>query len=333
MQAGLETATLDSFDQPIDEMIGPPDVTDEPGGGGPATIPQGGPAGQETIVIGPVALELTPIAKRKHRITARRVDGGEIVAVDTVDLGRAAQRKRFIEQILEKLALAEHDDAALDQSLDQRLLEISAAPTAVLQAADDAVAPEAEFSVVDDAQNPQDSGLYWNVEVPPAQICNFDMRITEHVVIRDEGEQETRLRLVIRHRGRERSIEMTAADFTSNGRLRTAIYGAALPGVDLKLGADVLRRAVVAVSDPAIREVTTATGWTDDRSKFLVPGGHVDAHGYHEYDPAQGVAQVDLAGCDNCPVARACVACPMNSSRRSRSTSCTTCSGSTSAAS
>ena len=155
---------------------------------------------------------------------------------------------------------------------------------------------EAEFSVVDDVQNPQGSGLYWNLEVPPAQICNFDMRIKEHVVVRDEGEQETRLRLVIRHRGRERPLEMTAADFTSNGRLRTAIYGAALPGVDIKLGADVLRRAVVAVSDPVIRQVTTATGWTDDRSKFLVPGGHVNAHGYHEYDPAQGVAQIDLAG-------------------------------------
>ncbi len=161
------------------------------------------------------------------------------------------------------------------------------------------MAPEAEFSVIDDAQHPQDSGLFWNLEVPPAQICNFDLRITEHVVIRDEGEEETRLRLVIRHRGRERSLEMTAADFTSNGRLRTAIYGAALPGVELKLGAEVLRRAIIAVSDPAIRQVTTATGWTDDRSKFLVPGGHVDAHGYHEYDPAQGVAQVDLAGCDN----------------------------------
>jgi hypothetical protein len=260
------------------------------------TIPQGVPAAEQAILVGPVALELTPVAKGKHRITARRVDGGDIVAVDTVDLGRAAQRTRFIEQILEKMALAEHDDAALNHALDQRLLEISAAPTAVLQVAGDVVAPEAEFSVVDDPQNPRASGLYWNLEVPPAQICNFAMRITEHVVLRDEGQQETRLRLVIRHRGLERAFEMTAAEFTSNGQLRTAVYGAALPGVDIKLGADVLRRAVIAVSDPAIRQVTTATGWTDDRSKFLVPGGHADAHGYREYDPAQGVAQVDLAG-------------------------------------
>ena len=106
----------------------------------PDTVPQSGPVGQETIIIGPVALELTPVAKGKHRITARRVEGGDIVAVDTVDMGKAAQRKRFIEQIREKLALPEHDDAALNQALDQRLLEISALPPAVPQTADEAVA-------------------------------------------------------------------------------------------------------------------------------------------------------------------------------------------------
>ncbi len=95
MQVELDTATLNFTDQPIAELIGPPGGTHEPGAGEPATFPQGGPAGQEPIVIGPVALELTPIAKGKHRITARRVDGGDIVAVDTVDLGRAAQRKRL----------------------------------------------------------------------------------------------------------------------------------------------------------------------------------------------------------------------------------------------
>ncbi len=299
MQPELGTATFNPFEQAIDATIGLPGLTlVEPGGVAPDTMTPGGPAAEQATLGGPVALELTPIANHKHRIAARRRDGGELVAVDIVDLGRAAQRKRFIEQVLEKLPLSEHDDAALNHALDQRLLEMAAAPTTtVLQAADDAVATQPEFRVVDDARNPRASGLYWNVEVPPAHISNFDMRITEHVVIRDEGVQEARLRLAIRHRGRERPIEMTAADFASNGKLRAALYGAALPGVDLKLGADVLRRAVIALSDPAIRRVTTATGWTDDRSKFLVPGGHVDAHGYHDYDPALGLDQVDLDGC------------------------------------
>ena len=86
--------------------------------------------------------------------------------------------------------------------------------------------------------------------MPLAQIANFDMRILEHVVVSDEDRQETRLRLEIRRRGQERSFEMTAGEFSSNGRLRTAVYGSALPGADLKVGADVLRRAVIALSKP-----------------------------------------------------------------------------------
>src|SRR5262245_12256861 len=119
------------------------------------------------------------------------------------------------------------------------------------------------------------------------------MKIVEHIVISDEDGQESRLRLVIRRRGAERSIEMTAGDFASNARLRTAVYGSALPGADLKSGADVLRRAVIVLSQPAIRRVTTATGWTADRTRFLVPGGFVDADGYHDDDPALDVTQVD----------------------------------------
>ena len=135
--------------------------------------------------------------------------------------------------------------------------------------------------------------------MPLAQIANFDMRILEHVVVSDEDRQETRLRLAIRRRGQERTIEMTAAEFASNGRLRTVVYGSALPGADLKAGADVLRRAVIALSDPTIRRVTTATGWTADRTRFLVPGGFVDAGGYHDDDPALDIPQVDLSDCDN----------------------------------
>ena len=44
--------------------------------------------------------------------------------------------------------------------------------------------------------------------------------------------------------------------------------------------------------------MTTATGWTADRSRFLVPGGFVDADGYHDDDPAVGIPQVDRGGCE-----------------------------------
>jgi hypothetical protein len=294
----LNTIAIDTFDQPIGESTDLSGSIPEPGDTVAATGAQGFSSGAGAIVVGPMALSVALVAKRQHQVTARGLAGGDVIAVDTFDMAKAGQRKRFIEQVLEKLTLPEQQAGALDDALDQQLLQLASSPTG-LTSPGGVLNPGPEFFVVDDTQSPQARGLYWNGAMPPVQICNFDMRIQEHVVIRDDGLQETRLRLMIQHRGQERSIEMTAADFTSNGRLRTAIYGAALPGGDLKLGADVLRRAVIAVSDPAIRQVTTATGWTADRSRFVVPGGHVDADGYHGYDPSLGVAQVDLSGCDN----------------------------------
>jgi hypothetical protein len=41
MHVELDTATFRSFDQPIDDLIGPPDVFDEPAGVVAATEPDG----------------------------------------------------------------------------------------------------------------------------------------------------------------------------------------------------------------------------------------------------------------------------------------------------
>jgi hypothetical protein len=294
LETALDNSAVNSFDQPIGEMTGLGGTVQQAGDNPVAAGTQGHPAGEDTILAGPVALSFNRVARRRHQLTVRRLPDGDVVAVDTIDLARAGQRQRFIEQVLGKLELPESDAKALEDLLDQRLLQLASAPTAPA-APGHAASPEAEFRVVEDAADPELNGLY--ATMPPAQIANFDMRIIEHVVVSDEDDQETRLRLVIRRRGRERSIEMTAGEFASNGRLRTAVYGSALPGADLKVGADVLRRAMIALSDPAIRRKTTATGWTEDRTRFLVPAGHVAADGYHDDDPALGIPQVDLRVC------------------------------------
>jgi hypothetical protein len=61
---------------------------------------------------------------------------------------------------------------------------------------------------------------YWNLPVPPAQICNFRMRIDEHIVIRDEADQETRLRGTISCRGRQAAFDLSTSEFASNSRLK-----------------------------------------------------------------------------------------------------------------
>jgi hypothetical protein len=281
MEAVLDSSVVNHLGQLIGELTGSGGSILEPGDDPVAASTPAGPAGEEAIVVSPVALSFKRIGKR-HQVTARLEASGDVVALDTLDLARAGQRQRFIEHVLEKMGLAEAEANALEHGLDQALLQFASSP-ATTATTGHAAATEAEFRVIDNAADPELNGLY--ATMPPAQICNFHMQILEHVVVEDEDRPETRLRMVIR-RGQERSLEMTGAEFASNSRLRTVVYGSALPGADLKVGADVLRRAIIALSQPTIRRTTTATGWTADRSRFLVPGGFVDADGYHNDDPA-----------------------------------------------
>ncbi len=296
MQAATDSSAVSHLGQPIGDPTGLEGSAQESFLG---PKPEGGaavPAGEGPVLVGLVALWSDRVAKRRHQVTARLRAGGEILALDTIDLARSGQRERFINQVLEKLALDEPDAKPLEDALAQALLQLASSPATPAAPGCDA-APEAEFRIVSGAANPELDGIYSTM--PPAQIGNFTMQILEHVVVSDEDRQETRLRLEIHRRGQVRSVEMTAGEFSSNGRLRAAVYGSALPGADLKVGADVLRRAVIALSKPTVRRMTTATGWTADRSAFLVPGGFVDRDGYHPDDPDGDVPTVDLAACDN----------------------------------
>jgi hypothetical protein len=294
MEMVLGAPTVDSFGQPSGELIGTGELIKQMGGEPVAAVAQGHSAGEGAIVVGPLAISVERVSKRRHQITARRLDG-DLITVDTIEPGRAGQRQRFIEQVLEKLGFSGPDADELETGLDQPLLQIASSP-ATPPVPSQAAAAEPEFRVVAGAGDPELDGIY--ATMPPGQIANFDMRILEHIVVEDEDRPETRLRLVIRRRAREHEFEMNAAEFASNGKLRTAIYSSALPGADLKAGADVLRRAVTALSDPAIRRMTTSTGWTADQTRFLVPGGFVDVDGYHPDDPTLDVPQVDRAGCE-----------------------------------
>ena len=136
-------------------------------------------------MVGPVSLVLTRVAKRRYQLTARRLAGGDVVAVDTLDLARAGQRQRFIEQVLEKLAPPRARGAGAGSTGWTRPCSQLASAPATPAASGLAVAPEAEFRVVEDAGDPELNGLY--ATTPPAQIGNFDMRILEHVVVERRG--------------------------------------------------------------------------------------------------------------------------------------------------
>ena len=106
MQAGLDSSMTVPSGQSSGEMASSDGLIQESGGEPVSAGVHGEPAADEAIVVGPVTLALSRAGKRQHQVTARLQAGGEVVAVDTLDLARAGQRRNFIEQVLEKLALA-----------------------------------------------------------------------------------------------------------------------------------------------------------------------------------------------------------------------------------
>jgi hypothetical protein len=197
MEAVLGVSAIDSFGQPAGDVIGLGGPTQESDDIVAAVTP-GHAASEGAIVVGPVAVSVERVNKRRHQITARRL-AGDVIAVDTLELARAGQRQRLIEQVLEKLGLPDSDAEELEAGLDQFLLQLASSP-AKPPVSNQAAATEAEFHVVADAGDPELNGIY--ATKPPAQIANFDMRILEHVIVEEEDRPETRLRLVIRRRGR-----------------------------------------------------------------------------------------------------------------------------------
>ena len=223
---------------------------DRPGGSiqeaGDDSVAAGGPAapaGGDTILVGPVAaLDSSRVAKRRHQLTARLRPGGDVVAVDTIDLARAGQRQRVHRAGPGEAGPRPSPRRRRWRTGWTRPCSSSPRPRRARRRPVTPRPTRPSSASSTDAGDPELNGLY--TTMPPAQIANFDMQILEHVVVGDEDREESRLRLVIRRRGREQVVEMTAAEFASNGRLRTAVYGSALPGADLRAGADVLRRAV-----------------------------------------------------------------------------------------
>jgi hypothetical protein len=165
--------------EPHSDEVGAPAASAEHDGVGPldACTPAPAAGGAREVVVGPVALSLAPAARRRHRVTARLLAGGQVVAVDTVELARAAQRERFVEQLLEKLDLPAAEAAPLADGLNAVLLQLASSagePGATGQPA----GPLAEFRVVENAENPDLDGSTPSTRRPgsPTSTCGSASR-------------------------------------------------------------------------------------------------------------------------------------------------------------
>ena len=185
MEAVLDISTVNLLAQPVGELTGSggsiPEADDDP----VAADEEAHPAGQGAIVIRPRRARLhsgreaaapdhgaAPGRRRRRRRRHPRPGAGP------------ASAQRFIEQVLEKLDLADPDAKALEAG-STRPCSSSPRPRRHRRRRATPWRTEAEFRVVDNAGDPELNGLY--ATMPPAQIGNFDMRILEHVVVERRG--------------------------------------------------------------------------------------------------------------------------------------------------
>ncbi len=253
-------------------------------------------ANEEIIVAGIIRLKLTKESKLRFRAAASNTGTGASLACDVFDVGVRWARDKFIEATLEKLHLNEHEEAEIKAQLEQVLLDRASMVTSSGLANGDGKTGKPEFFAVENAKDTTKNGLFLNIGDQPTQVSNFVMKFDEQIVVHDDVEQQTRYQGKITCLGVTRDIKLTAQELASNEKLKSVIFNAAPPGADIKSNVDTLRRAIINVSHQSYRDTTTAAGWTEDGSKFLVPGGYVDDQGYHEFHPGCGAMEVDLVG-------------------------------------
>jgi hypothetical protein len=212
-------------------------------------------------------------------IVKARFDG-TLVHSHALDLNSATARASYAQAVVEKVQAAHkvEVDAGL---VEQQLLAVIDAMAAPAAGDDDGDASPPEYLAVDDDEDPERRGLYRLTPDGPRQLSNFTMFIERDTVIRDGPEERHRFEGTIRLHGKVASFAIGSEEFASNEQLRAAIFAAAGPKATILGRVDALRVAISRVSAPAARTLTTDLGWTEAGDAYLVPGGRIDAAGFH----------------------------------------------------
>ena len=105
------------------------------------------------------------------------------------------------------------------------------------------------------------------------RLTNLILRIDEERIVGDvdEGEELRFFRGTINVLGETSPFDISSDEFSE--KLRPAIFNAAGARAELLGSVDEIRTAISRNSEPIKRRYLTSTGWTDDFSRYLVPGG------------------------------------------------------------
>jgi hypothetical protein len=224
-------------------------------------------------------LEWKPGSKTRTNVTAFL--GDRQLHCDCLNVASETARVRFAKACVAKAkdagsVLTMQDAEAAFQIIGSEISE--AIP-------DETVRPEAVYSCVEDANGADPPGMYRTMGKIAARITNFTARIVEEVVIEDDVAGSHDLVGRVRLEGRERGFRMSARDYASNDKLKSAMFEAAGSGARLlDPRIDELRAAIGETSQPTQRVATTTHGWTKaDGEMVIVTGnGYVDGDGFRK---------------------------------------------------
>lgn len=237
---------------------------------------------------GQVELQIDHVraSRTQTRLTASL--GGATVHQDVINVGSASSRQRFAEAVAER--------AGVDrEEVKGRLLEIATELADLYDESEGGESSRAEYLLHTDCVEPERSGIYLDTGDDPVQLTNFLLQVIEDVCVLDDirGHRMFRCRAVLN--GTTSEFTIAAEDFASNTRLPEAIYAAVGAKTIILCKTHVLRTAISAVSKPVPRPVTNNFGWTHEGDAYLVPGGRIDANGFHPAGPDDPI-RVDLEG-------------------------------------
>jgi len=243
-----------------------------------------------TTNTGLVRLKIERRSACLFRVTVSGAVDEKVLVVDTVDLARSSGRQKIVRETLKHLALDDGDKSALTANIESVLLAESQKQAL---ATEEPTSPQ--YVAVEDDDGELECGLYRKISESRFRLTNFTMRIEEDRVITsiEDDHVERVYRGNIHCQGQDHPFTLTAQEYVDN--LETAVHLAAGPKIELLAHPGVIRNAIAATSKPSRKDVTSSIGWADDFSRFLVPGGWVDATGYHEHTQGANVPEVDLS--------------------------------------
>jgi hypothetical protein len=231
---------------------------------------------------------------KKVRLSVYR--GDQLVHRDNADVHDERERCRFTRDVLVKCSsiTPEYMHDALLQASERVTAEREAQVQGQIEAAA-AGGAHAQYRAVPSRGGPGAAGLY-RLGDPDCHLCNACIRIERDVTVDDEVRPDRRFEGSIELLGHVSPFSISASDFSSNEKLRAALFQAA--GSQLQIHADIpqVRTAISAVSQPRSSKVTTSVGWSGDSDVYRFPGGVITANGYREITDDDEETRVDLTG-------------------------------------